>query len=58
MRLAAVIAMVTMFFLSTVLVTYAVGKPRKPVTPGTAATVFVVNLAYSLAIVYLYLSGE
>lgn len=57
MRLAVTIAIVALFLLSTAIVIGAVGKPRKPVSSATATTVFVANLVYALAIVYLYLSG-
>ena len=58
MRLAVCITLVALFFLGITLVIAAVGKPRRPLTAGTASTVFVVNLIYALMVIYLYLSGE
>lgn len=57
MRLAACIILVAAFLLGVTAVISAVGKPRKPLTGGTASGVFIANLIYALLVVYLYLSG-
>lgn len=58
MRLAVCIGLVLAYLLGVTTVIAAVGKPRRPITGPIASAVFVFNLIYALATVYLYLSGE
>lgn len=58
MRLAVCIGLVLAYLLGVTAVISAGGKPRRPITGTTASGVFVFNLLYALATVYLYLSGE
>jgi len=57
-RLAVCIGLVLAYLLGVTAVIAAVGKPRRPITGGTASGVFIFNLLYALATIYLYLSGE
>lgn len=58
MRLAVCIILVGLLFVGVVAAIAAIGKPRGPLTSGTAAGVFVWNLVCALLTIYLYLSGE
>lgn len=60
MILASTIAkwvMVSMFVIGALVTVNSVGKPRRPVTPGTAAWVLAVNAAYVVLIILLWPTG-
>lgn len=58
MRLTVCSILVGLLFLGVVAAIGTIGKPRGPLTPGTAAAVVVWKLACALMTIYLYLSGE